>query len=202
MSSSQHPLGRFWLTLTVFTSIALLHCFTQNLDLFSFNRIAIEKGEWWRLVTGHFVHSDNQHLLWNIVALALLGAMLEQHSRRLFLQSMVVGIVAVDALLFLSDDAPMAYCGFSGVLNAMFLALLYREYRRQAHWSIPLIAIAALLKIVVESRHGAVFSHTAWPAYPAAHAAAYAAATLMVVITYAKRYVEISHKRGKARIRA
>src|SRR5262245_7612141 len=88
---SQLPFGRYWLTLLLFSGMALLHCFTQNLELFSVDKIAIQHGEWWRLVSGHFVHSDNNHLIWNIVAFAMLGAMLEQHSRKLFIQSIVVG---------------------------------------------------------------------------------------------------------------
>lgn len=38
-----------------------------------FDRVAITQGEWWRLVTGRWVHSDLAHAGWDITALLLLG---------------------------------------------------------------------------------------------------------------------------------
>ena len=46
-----------------------------------YDRVAIGGGEVWRLVTGHWVHTDSWHALWNIAALLLLGLLFE---RRLF----------------------------------------------------------------------------------------------------------------------
>jgi len=39
-----------------------------------YDRMAIADGELWRLMTGHLVHADGSHALWDIAALALLGA--------------------------------------------------------------------------------------------------------------------------------
>jgi hypothetical protein len=39
-----------------------------------FDRLAIEQGEWWRLITGHWVHSGPEHAAWNIAALGLFAA--------------------------------------------------------------------------------------------------------------------------------
>ena len=43
-----------------------------------FDRMAIAQGEWWRLFTGHWVHSDPTHAGWDISALLLLGALFER----------------------------------------------------------------------------------------------------------------------------
>ena len=37
-----------------------------------------ELGEWWRLVTGAFLHADIRHVLLNMIMLFLLGRRLEQ----------------------------------------------------------------------------------------------------------------------------
>jgi len=46
-----------------------------------FDRVAIAQGEWWRLITGHWVHSDLAHAAWDIAALLLLGALFEARLR-------------------------------------------------------------------------------------------------------------------------
>jgi hypothetical protein len=46
-----------------------------------FDRSAIAAGEWWRLLSGHWVHSDDRHALWDIAALALVGSLVEGNGR-------------------------------------------------------------------------------------------------------------------------
>ncbi|MCU7812765.1 MAG: hypothetical protein KZQ77_16290, partial [Candidatus Thiodiazotropha sp. (ex Notomyrtea botanica)] len=50
-------------------------------EIWVFDRAAIGKGEVWRLVTGHWVHSDFEHALWDISALGLLGVLFEKRLR-------------------------------------------------------------------------------------------------------------------------
>ena len=61
-----------------------------------FERTAIADGEWWRLISGHLVHSDGQHLLWDVLALVVIGWMLERHRSALFAWGFLSGIVAVN----------------------------------------------------------------------------------------------------------
>ncbi len=39
-----------------------------------YERVAIAAGEWWRLITAHFVHIDLEHTLLNIMGVVLMWA--------------------------------------------------------------------------------------------------------------------------------
>ena len=67
-----------WHTLWMVGSVFLLFVFGGSApEALVFDRQAILQGELWRLVTSHWVHSDVEHLTWNLVAFGLLGYMLE-----------------------------------------------------------------------------------------------------------------------------
>ncbi len=127
-------------------------------------------GELWRLVTAHFSHSDSAHLLWNTVALVMIGSLLEIRIGKSILGVYAIGIVSVNIYLFL-ETRLSAYCGLSGVLNTVLLALLSTlMLDRKTRWIAILTAIAALAKILVEINLGeALFTHTAWASVPVAH---------------------------------
>jgi membrane associated rhomboid family serine protease len=42
-----------------------------------YDRAAIGQGEWWRLLSAHWVHSDSSHAAWDIAMLLILGALFE-----------------------------------------------------------------------------------------------------------------------------
>jgi len=139
-----------------------------------FDRVAIGKGEIWRLVTGHWVHTDPAHAFWNIAALVLLGLLFEQRLQSLLLSSLVVGTVAVDAWLWWGEASLTYYCGLSGILNSLLIMGLIRFWQDHPHSLILLIALMAVTRIATELIVGeGLFSHTAWPNVPAAHAAGF-----------------------------
>ena len=70
--------------------------------LLYYGAVEIASGEDWRYVSGHLVHADGNHLLWNILGLLILGILVERRSRRLMALSLLAGIVSVDALLLAS----------------------------------------------------------------------------------------------------
>ena len=72
----------------------------------------------WRLVSAHLLHTDWNHLLWNLLALGLLATIVEQRSRMLLLITLVLGIAFVD-LWFFSASPTRYYCGWSGVLLSL-----------------------------------------------------------------------------------
>lgn len=139
-----------------------------------FDRTAIAQGEWWRLVTGHWMHSDGTHAFWNIGALTLLGTLLEKRLHGNLILALVIGILGVDLWLWWGDGRLLYYCGLSGILNTLLavgLVHLWYDLRQPLVW---LVGIGAVAKIVVEISAGqGLLTQTAWPSVPEVHAAGF-----------------------------
>jgi rhomboid family GlyGly-CTERM serine protease len=139
-----------------------------------FDRVAISQGEWWRLITGHWVHSDLTHAVWDISALLLLGALFETRLQWRLPMVLLLTSLGVDAWLWWDDPALSYYCGLSGILNGLLIVGLLHLWRDTRHPVVLLTALGAVLKIFVEINTGqSLVTQTAWPSVPVAHAAGY-----------------------------
>ncbi len=146
----------------------------QGLDRWAFDRAAVAAGQAWRLASGHLVHCDASHLGWNLAGLLVLGLLFYPHLGRRLLAALVAGALAVDAWLWWLSGLDR-YCGLSGALNGILAAGLLAWWREDRSWPVPVVAALCLAKIAVESAVGAaLFTETAWPAAPLAHAAGFA----------------------------
>ncbi|MCB1873391.1 MAG: rhombosortase [Chromatiaceae bacterium] len=136
-----------------------------------FDRVAIGDGELWRLVTGHWVHSDFAHALWDIAALGLLSALFEKRLRGKLLLVLGVGTLGVDSWLWWGSETLRFYCGLSGILNTLLAVGLIQLWRDTHHPLVWLTGLGAAAKICVEMFAGqALLTQTAWPSVPEAHA--------------------------------
>jgi rhomboid family GlyGly-CTERM serine protease len=139
-----------------------------------FDRVAIAQGEWWRLVTAHWVHSDLAHAGWDIAALLLLGAVFEVRLQWRLPLALLIGTVGVDAWLWWGDPTLFYYCGLSGILNSLLSVGLLQHWRDLRHPLILLTGVGAAVKILVEINAGqALLTQTAWPSVPTVHAAGF-----------------------------
>ncbi len=136
-----------------------------------FDRVAIAQGEWWRLIAGHWMHSDLMHAVWDIAALLLLGTLFEARLQWRLPWALLVATVGVDAWLWWGDPALQYYCGLSGILNSLLIVGLLQFWRDYRHPLILLTGVGAALKIIVEINAGqALLTQTAWPSVPTVHA--------------------------------
>ena len=161
------------LLLTVVATVAYL-ALGPAPDRWIFDRIAIGEGEWWRLLTAHWVHGDTSHAGWDIGALFLLGILFESKLQGRLLLVLLAATAAVDAWLWWGEPALNFYCGLSGILNGLMILGLLQLWRELSHPVILLIASGAGLKILIEIQLGqAMLTQTAWPSLPQAHAAGF-----------------------------
>lgn len=150
-----------------------------------FDREAIARGEWWRLITGHWVHSDPAHAFWDISALLLLGALFEACLKWRLPMVLLLTSLGVDAWLWWGDPALNYYCGLSGILNGLLIVGLLHLWRDNRHPVILLTALAAILKIYVEINTGqSLVTQTAWPSVPVAHAAGYLSGLVIAAVIW------------------
>ena len=164
-----------WFTLLLATAViatyALLGPAPESLI---FDRSAISSGELWRVLSGHLVHSDREHLIWNTVPFLMLGTLLE---RELGLSAgdhallLALGAVVITAGVWWAVPGLDRYCGLSGVLNTQLSVFLAIAWRRQRNPVLIAVGIGAVAKVLVEiSLGGGLLSVGTWPSVPIAHA--------------------------------
>ncbi|HWN97080.1 MAG TPA: rhombosortase [Methylomirabilota bacterium] len=74
----------------------------------------------WRWLTAHFCHWSVEHLAWDLVVFAVLGAICERHDRAQFLISLAVAAVAITLATCLFLPNLTSYRGLSGLDSTLF----------------------------------------------------------------------------------
>ena len=168
---------------------------TILLGLFQFFGVMPENLVWqqdannaWQLISAHFVHISPDHLTWNLIAFAILGGFIEQHSIKRLLLSLGIGIVCVSLYLITLFDMA-AYAGLSGVLNTLLVTALYQIAKTPGYRTAAIFSfIASTAKIFVELIAGqALFSSMIWPPVPEAHLAGLIGGIVFCLITHVKQ---------------
>ena len=182
-------------TLALLLVLVGLHLLAADRTMLFFGAAEIARGEGWRLVTGHLMHADLEHLFWNALGLGILGALIERRSAFLLWLSIVTGIVSVNILLLSPFSHLQYYCGLSGVLNTLLAVALWLEWRASRSVLVAAVAIGSVLKLIVEISLGvSVLTDISWPPYAWSHVAGLLGG-LTVVYGLAASEVD----RGKAR---
>jgi len=120
-----------------------------------YDRTALEAGQWWRLVTGHLVHLGWGHLWPNLLALVLIGGLVEWFLEPLeWVAATVTAALGIDAGLYAFDPGVQWYVGLSGVLHGLvacgaLMMLRARDFRIGAALALGLVA-----KLAFEQLHG------------------------------------------------
>lgn len=120
-----------WLTLGLAAAALCVAVLPGAQRLLACERAAVAAGEWWRLGSGHFVHVNASHLLWDVAAFAGLGAACELRGRRRTGVCLLAAALLVPSAVLLLQPSLTSYCGLSG-LDSMLFALLLTDVGRQA----------------------------------------------------------------------
>jgi rhomboid family GlyGly-CTERM serine protease len=128
----------------------------------SFDRGAIGDGQWWRLLSAHFVHLDAAHALLNGFGLVLMWALFARDYSPWRWAAIYCGsALAVSVGLWFLDPELQWYVGASGVLHGVMTAGTIAHLRRRDldGW---ILAIFIVLKLAYEQVAGALpFAGTA-----------------------------------------
>lgn len=135
-----------------------------------YERMAIAGGEWWRLITAHFVHIDLEHTLLNVMGVVLMWAIFARDlSPRQWLIVTTVVVLTIDGGLWFRDKGVDWYVGASGALHGFMAAGTYVHVRRGDldGW---ILVVFIVLKLGYEQLHGVLpFAESGMPVVLNAH---------------------------------
>ena len=125
------------------------------LPMFAVNRIAITNGEYYRLITGIFLHANLLHLLFNCYAIYIIGMQLESFLGKFkyLLVYLLAGFAGSMLSIFFNTNYSV---GASGAIFGMLGSLLYFGFHYRTYLDgviksqiIPLILINLLIGAIV-----------------------------------------------------
>jgi len=86
-----------------------------------FDRDAINLGQWWKIISGNFTHSNIPHLLLNLAGIWILGLLfIDKLRSRTFIFSILFLSIVVGLGLYFFNHELNQYYGFSGVLYGLY----------------------------------------------------------------------------------
>jgi membrane associated rhomboid family serine protease len=90
----------------------------------AYTAVGLEKGQWWRLWTGHFVHYGKAHLWGDLLAFAVWAALVESESRRVLVTTLVIGAPLLSCAFWLACPGLGEYRGLSSLDAALVIELI------------------------------------------------------------------------------
>lgn len=118
-------------------------------QLLRYETVLIQHHQWWRLITGHWVHANWVHYVLNMTGLLLCVALTEpgwtfvQWLWRILLLS-----IGISLLFWLFNSHIGWYVGFSGVLFGLYVLSAIATLKQQRFMSSLLLAVIGLKLIL------------------------------------------------------
>lgn len=119
------PAFRYWTLPAIITAFSLLFELASDPGRLAlrFDRAGISGGEFWRLLTGHFVHLGWGHLVLNVLGLILVWSICGRaFSARGWCLVLLLLLLGIDVGLWFFDPGLEWYVGLSGLLHGMLMA--------------------------------------------------------------------------------
>lgn len=143
--------------LTILVLALICFIFDEQLTTYLiYNReIIASEQQYWRLITGHLLHTNYAHFLLNTFALMLLWALHHKfYSNQQYLLLFISSAIIISLALFILTPSMNQYVGLSGILHALYIwgALTDIEHKDKTGY---LLLLGGLLKVGHEQIYGA-----------------------------------------------
>lgn len=121
-----------------------------------YDRAAILAGEWWRVVTGNWVHFSASHLLYDLIALGLVGWMTERSGYPHFGLLVMLSAPAIGLTLLAVQPDMQFYGGLSGIATGatVYYALWGLLEGGLWRWMCGTVLLVSVGKIILETVSG------------------------------------------------
>jgi len=132
---SSHPQNRslaVWLLPGIIVGIAVVLAVygDSGREWLRFDRTAVANGEYWRLVSGHFVHLGRSHLVLNAAGFLLIWYLVSPFfALRQWLLITLYVIAGIDLGFWLLEPSLQWYVGLSGLLHGLLAAGVVGGFR-------------------------------------------------------------------------
>lgn len=114
-------------------------------------RTGIAVGEYWRLITGHWVHLGTNHLLLNLAGLLVTSLLFTRHPPLAWwLSYLILCPLAISTGLLLTAPELAWYRGFSGCLHGLLVFTALFNLKPDTRWSLIVLGFIAM-KLVFEN---------------------------------------------------
>jgi rhomboid family GlyGly-CTERM serine protease len=113
-----------------------------------YDRVAIFKGEIWRLFSSHLVHFTRLHLFYNLIAFGIAGWIIEYKGYQHFALLCLLMAVFISVLLLIMKPSMLYYGGLSGLASGSVYYLALFGLRESPPWR--LVCIITLLFIPIK----------------------------------------------------
>lgn len=99
-------------------------------EILRFEQSAIARGEYWRLLSGHFAHLGNHHMWLNLAGLLLVWLLVgRNYTTSQWYAVVAISMVIMDAGFWYLDADMGWYVGLSGLLNGLLIGGALRGMR-------------------------------------------------------------------------
>jgi len=122
-----------------------------------YEREAVLAGEYWRLLTAHFVHGTPRHLWLNALGLGVIAALFPRgYTPAAWLLILACSVLAIDAAFVFYEPQLQWYVGFSGVLHGALAAGTIALWKHESKALALGLAVLLCFKLGWEQWHGAL----------------------------------------------
>jgi rhomboid family GlyGly-CTERM serine protease len=121
----------------------------------AYDRSLIQNGEWWRILSGNWLHTNANHLMLNLGGVILLWALHGDFYRtQSYLVTLLICCVGCSLGILLFSPQLIWYVGLSGALHGLFVwgAVLDIRHGLKTGW---LLLIGIVAKLIWEQTQGA-----------------------------------------------
>ncbi len=124
-----HYHASHFLWLAIFALTVMSQTFNW-VESWRFDRVFIEQGRYWLIISGHLVHFNWTHWLLNMAGLAMVAFFFSPHaSVKQWLTVILASMLLISGAMLLWLPEIRTYVGLSGVLHGLFLYGALREIR-------------------------------------------------------------------------
>jgi membrane associated rhomboid family serine protease len=190
------PWATLFLSLTLIGIYLLPITFQQQL---AFDRLAITEGQWFRLISNHFVHGGPAHLFHNVLPLFIGGLIYEcgQGLRRSLSTLGVIsfGCATSTAWIWWYGPEVMFGMGLSDALYTAIIVIVFDQYRKTGYKWLMLIPLFFIGRTVLHWNYP-IYGVDESSIYFPGHTVGLAAGFIWVFVEYLHDYfLNYRHKR-------